>query len=267
VYRKETNVTTSSENTFENKLQFWNERAGLGTVAGSDDFILKQLEMDAIRARIPQGARVLDAGCGNGDTLLRLGRECAATGMGIDFADGMVTLAKAACANAGLSHALQFRQGTLPDLDDGIGTFDVVMTQRSLINLANADAQRAAVRRLMQAVAPGGHYLMVESFRQGLERTNAWRTLLELEPMQAPWHNVFLDENAVPSWVEGLGTLVERVSLSSTYHLLSRVLYAKLAKDRNEPLRYDSDINMLALKLPVVGDFGPVRLFVFRRDG
>jgi hypothetical protein len=42
-------------------------------------------------------------------------------------------------------------------------------------------------------------------------------------------------------------------------------VYAKLATDRGEQMRYDSDINMLSLKLPPIGDFGPVRLWVWQR--
>lgn len=259
-------MTKPSENTLENKLQFWNGRAELGTVAGSDDFILKELEIAAILARVPTGARVLDVGCGNGDTLIKLARDRGVSGMGLDFAEKMVGLATQAATKADLAERLQFRQGKLPGLDKSVGMFDIILSQRCLINLDGAEAQRAAARELMAQLKPGGRYLMVESFQQGLDRTNALRKVFELETMSPPWHNIFIDEEGAATWGEGLCTLEERVSLSSTYHLLSRVVYAKLAKDRGEALRYDSEINMLALKLPAIGDLGPVKLYSFRRD-
>ena len=106
---------------------------------------------------------------------------------------------------------------------------------------------------------------MIESFNQGLERTNELRSRLGLERIEPPWHNVFLDETAVIRWATDEFRLEEKVAFSSTYHLLSRVVYARLAKDKGEELKYDSDINLLACELPPIGDFGPVRLWLWRR--
>jgi hypothetical protein len=106
---------------------------------------------------------------------------------------------------------------------------------------------------------------MIESSIQGLERTNALRELLQLERMDPPWHNVFLDEESVRAWGTDEFTLEEVIPFSSTYHLFSRVVYARLAADKGEELRYDSEINMLACRLPIIGDFGPARLWHWRR--
>jgi len=69
----------------------------------------------------------------------------------------------------------------------------------------------------------------------------------------------------VPKWATDDFILEEVVPFSSTYHFLSRVVYASLARDKGEELKYDSDINILACKLPIVGNFGPVRLWQWRR--
>ena len=76
---------------------------------------------------------------------------------------------------------------------------------------------------------------------------------------------MFIDETAVPKWANDQFSLEEVIPFSSTYHFLSRVVYAGLARDKGEKLRYDSDINMLACKLPIVGNFGPARLWLWRR--
>jgi len=247
------------------KLEFWNSRAELGQTAGTYDFPLKNLELKTILETIQPATAVLDVGCGNGETLITLAREKECRGVGVDFSEKMIESAKASANAAGFTDRLAFRVCAVPGLPADLGEFNYAITERSLINLDSAATQRQAFLEIMSHVKPGGYYLMIESSIQGLERTNELRAILELEQMDAPWHNVFIDETVVPDWATPEFSLEEVIPFSSTYHFLSRVVYAGLARDRGEELRYDSEINLLACKLPVVGNFGPVRLWLRRR--
>ena len=247
------------------KLDFWNSRAELGEIAGTNDFPLKNLELKLIHEKIACGASVLDVGCGNGDTLLSLARENGCTGVGVDFSEKMVELAKSSCRSAGYEETVKFQVGVLPGLPVDLGEFDYALTERCLINLDGEPTQHSAFLEIMSHVKPNGSYLMIESSLQGLERTNQLREMLNLEKIDPPWHNVFLDESSVPKWASDEFSLEEVIPFSSTYHFLSRVVYARLAADKGEPLRYDSEINMLACRLPIVGNFGPARLWLWRR--
>jgi ubiquinone/menaquinone biosynthesis C-methylase UbiE len=247
------------------KLDFWNSRAELGEIAGTNDFPLKDLELRLIHEKIARGSSVLDVGCGNGDTLLSLASENGCSGVGVDFSEKMVALAQSKCRRAGYEERVRFQTGAIPGLPDGLGEFDYALTERCLINLDSQSSQQAAFLKIMSHVKRGGYYLMIESSLQGLARTNELRQMLNLEKMEPPWHNVFLDESSVPDWATDEFSLEEVIPFSSTYHFLSRVVYARLAADKGEPLRYDSDINMLACRLPIVGNFGPVRLWLWRR--
>ena len=108
---------------------------------------------------------------------------------------------------------------------------------------------------------------MIEATLDGLEATNKQRRALELEEIDPPWHNRFFDVGEVEGW-SGADFRLERVEhISSTYHFLSRVVYARLAADKGEELRYDSEINLLAARLPRdIGNFGPVKAFIWRKD-
>lgn len=246
--------------------EFWNERARHGQNAGSNDFLLKRLEQDLILDTIKDASSVLEVGCGNGDTLLKLAKEKGCTGIGLDFAEGMITLAKSICEGAGLTSKISFRQGKVPGLPAGIGEYDYVLTERCLINLDSHESQQMAFLEIMNHVKPGGYYLMIESFIQGLDRTNQMRMKLNLEKIDPPWHNVFMNETIVPTWATDKYSLVKVVPFSSTYFFLSRVIYAALARDKGEELRYDSDINLLSCKLPPIGDFGPTRLYLWQHS-
>jgi SAM-dependent methyltransferase len=57
-----------------------------------------------------KGARVLDLGCGPGHYSVALARE-GATAVGIDFAEGMIALAKERASDAGVSDRCQFFPG------------------------------------------------------------------------------------------------------------------------------------------------------------
>lgn len=247
------------------KHKFWNSRAELGENAGTNDHLLKDLEMAVLRERIPTGSKVIDLGCGNGKTLVDLAESNNCSGMGIDFSEKMVISAQKRAKERGLDGSLCFESGSLEKLPDELGQFDYAVTERSLINLDGVDSQHEAFKSIMQLLRSGGKYLMIESFRQGLERVNELRRDFGLEDIDIPWHNAFLDEEEVRTWETDEYILEEIYPFSSSYYLLSRVVYAKLAADNGEELRYDSDINLLSCKLPPIGNFGPTRLWVWTK--
>jgi ubiquinone/menaquinone biosynthesis C-methylase UbiE len=248
------------------KQAFWDGRATLGETAGTNDFVLKRIETDLLVKRVHPGSRVLDIGCGNGDTLLKLVEESGCTGVGVDFASEMISVAKSSCVAKGLADKVKFLEGHVPDLPIGLGLFDFVISERCLINLDDLVSQERAFRELMDHLTPGGTYLMIEDSFDGLEKLNEVRTSVQLEPIDPPWHNLFLREKEVAAWARPGCLLQEFVPFTSTYYFLSRVVYARLAKDRSEELRYDSEINLLAPSLPNLGDLGAVRLWVWRRQ-
>src|SRR5688572_1877812 len=93
----------------EEQIRYWNEQAGARWVALSDqiDFQLGPLGRLAMdRARIAQGSRVLDVGCGCGDTTIELGRRVGPHGrvVGIDVSAPMLELARARAAAAALTN-------------------------------------------------------------------------------------------------------------------------------------------------------------------
>ena len=247
-------------------LRFWNDRASLGQLAGTNDFVLTEIEQRFLVDFIPPGIKVLDIGCGNGGSLVRLATEKGVSGVGFDFSEKMVETARAAIIENGLNERLSIHHRGVPPIPNEWGRFPVAYSQRCLINLKTAEAQREAVLSAAEVLEPGGTYIMLECFNEGSEATNCLRQRFGLERMTAPWHNLFLDLHEVKSW-SAPAFYVERVMhISSTYHFLSRVVYAKLAQQSGETLRYDSAINRLAQELPQdIGEFGPVKACIWRK--
>jgi SAM-dependent methyltransferase len=252
--------------TDEKILGFWNERSTLGQLAGTNDFVLTEIEQRFLADSVPAHARVLDIGCGNGSSLIRMAKEKAITGIGFDFSEGMVKTARAAIAAENLGDRIAIHHRGVPPVASDWGTFPFVYSQRCLINLKTMEAQRDAVLSVAEVLEPGGTYIMMECFNEGAEETNLLRLRLGLEAMGAPWHNLFFNLHEVKGW-SSPDFYVERViHISSTYHFLSRVVYAALARDSGETLQYDSKINLLARELPQqIGEFGPVKACIWRK--
>ena len=88
---------------------------------------------DRIVRLVPQGARVLDLGCGDGTLLERLKRERGCTGYGVEIADGNLLQ----CVRRGVD-VIQL------NLDEGLSmfedaSFDVVLQIDTLQHLRNAE--------------------------------------------------------------------------------------------------------------------------------
>ena len=95
-----------------------------------------------IAALVPEGARVLDLGCGDGALLDRLQRERGCTGYGVEIADGNVLK----CIRRGVD-VIQL------NLDEGLAmfgdaSFDVVLQIDTLQHLRNAETMLRETARV-----------------------------------------------------------------------------------------------------------------------
>ena len=98
--------------------------------------------LQAIASLVPQGARVLDLGCGDGALLAHLQAERGCTGYGIEFDDSNVH----ACVRRGVN-VLQL------NLEDGLAmfednSFDVVLQIDTLQHLRNAEVMLRETARI-----------------------------------------------------------------------------------------------------------------------
>src|SRR5262249_40890353 len=81
------------------------------------------------RLNIPEGAHVLDAGCGSASMARLIARTNAnATVVGIDVRQKYIDFARAKAATDGLQN-IQFQRGDVFSLPFADGTFDVVWTK------------------------------------------------------------------------------------------------------------------------------------------
>ena len=90
---------------------------------------MARIDYQLIRDLVPEGATVLDLGCGDGELLAELIEEKQVRGSGVDISPSAVE----ACVARGLSVFHGDLDGGLADFDDG--SFDVVILSFSLQQL------------------------------------------------------------------------------------------------------------------------------------
>ena len=111
--------------------------------------------------RTAPGARVLDVGCGVGRwSSLLAARGARVTGM--DLSPTMIAEAQRRAASKGVADRCRFLVQDLAQLDAG-EKYDLVLGVTVLQHILDADALRAAVRRMSEHLAPGGRMVLLEA--------------------------------------------------------------------------------------------------------
>lgn len=257
--------------------EYWEERAREhenSPQATTNDIYLRKLEVSNIietinSLNVHEGASILDVGCGDGYTTIDVAQ--ALPGLyfrGVDYSASMIENARRQlAARTDLQERLTFTVGDATNLEEACGdeTFDVVMTDRCLINLASLERQSQAIAQIAEHTKPGGHYVAIENFVEGQENLNAMRRAVGLPEIAVRWHNLFFKEADFIRAAEPFFAEIKFKDFSSSYYFATRVVYSAMCQMRGEQPDYEHEIHQLAINLPWTGQFSPIRMAVLRR--
>jgi SAM-dependent methyltransferase len=115
--------------------------------------------LDGVEAKLHEGGRIADVGCGHGaSTLILAERYPNAEIVGFDGHDGSIAAARKRAAEAGLSDRVRFEVAAAKEFE---GTFDLVCFFDCLHDMGDPVGACAHVR---EHLAPGGTMMLVEPF-------------------------------------------------------------------------------------------------------
>ncbi len=246
-------------------------RDGLDAACTMPDEIVRAKELGAIRAhldRVLAGAsapRILEIGCGNGLLLAELrGRYPGARLQGVDYVPEMVALARSRQLPG-----VEIGRGDVTGLGFADGSFDVVVSERVIINLLDREHQARAFAEVARVLAPGGHFLCIEAFAEPLRRLNEARAELALPEIPMPPVNRWFEDSDFEAFIAGRFETVEPPGLPpptflSTHYFVTRVLH-ELVMPAGGKVRNTHFGAFFSAALPLVGDYGPVKLHLLRR--
>lgn len=258
----------------------WAQTHGTHFKATTRGRTAKLLELDAFARRLTdlfEGGpfSALEVGCGNGINCIEMAKSFAnATLDGVDFIPEMIDAARVAAKAADVDTRTRFEVGDVLRLNelDLRETYDVVLTDRCLINLNTADLQREAIVALAARLAPGGYLLMIENSLDTHGRQNEARQALGLEARKPAEFNRFFTEEEMRSHIDAAGLqLLETEDFSSLHDL---VLYALIPATNGGTIDYDhpavaaaaeTSMQFAAKEKNAFGAFGQNRLYVCRK--
>jgi SAM-dependent methyltransferase len=208
----------------------WNSRAA--SVANDIevnimDIFQRELEYDYVCKYLRANMRVLEVGCGNGFSTRRF-RELVQQVDAFDYAENMIERAQ---ASVGEQNNRFFHDNVLEPRHIQ-GTYDAVICVRVLINLANLQQQKQALKNMTTWVKPGGLLILVEGYREGFQELNQLREQVELPPLQPARINVYSSIEEVLPELQQMFTLVNKFHLGA-YDYLTRVMYPLIVGAEN----------------------------------
>ncbi len=250
--------------------EFWDEQAekyGEEYLATIPDKILKDLEINNISKYLDSGKLILDVGCGNGFSTIKFAETYKSCFLGIDYSKGMIKNAVKNLnkKNEDIKERLFFVIGDILELPFPEEKFDIVISDRCLINLVNIKYQLKAIENIWKALKKGGIYVMCEDTLEGLKKINELRKMVDLYEIPMRWHNLYLSEGKIFSNITDKFSLEVIDNFGSLYYIASRVFNGKLANIEGKEPDYLHPINVIAGKLPSIGDYSPLKIFVLKK--
>jgi len=248
---------------------YWNQQAeqfGSDPRATTNDIWLREIEITSVSTildRMDANDRVLDIGCGNGFSTIRWARSHSQEFVGGDYSSAMISEALQALSSEPptVRQRLDFR--TMDVLNLPANEFNMVISDRCLINLESKADQFLAIDQIARALKPGGTYVAIENFKGAQLNFDDLRVQLDLQPIPVRWHNLLLEEDEFVEHAARRFRFIGARNISSLYYLVTRGVFSKLCSLEGKEPTYDHPIYEIAAELPIVGDFGPTKLMEF----
>lgn len=238
----------------------YDQRDGDAIYTTSRDFNLREVEIEFIINSIKEKddkkpLKILDIGCGNGYTDVRIAETIKAEITGIDFSDEMVRGAKQLKEyfKKSIIGTLIFMKGKANELEWENNTFDVVITERCLLNLASKDMQYSVIHNIHRILKKDGLFIMVEGTANGLRKLNDLRIKVGLEPIpdraEDNLSSLKFEEEEIEEYLSNNYEIIKKQHFGM-YYLISRVIHPLLVLP-DQP-KYDAKINKIAKNLTML---------------
>ena len=242
--------------------------------ATTNDVFLRELEIRTLvttikQFNIPSDSSAIDIGCGDGYSTLNVAQQLEGIRfLGIDYSESMINSALQRLESMPeFCKRVSFFVGdaTLIAEKFNPSSFDIAITDRCLINLESPEIQYDVIRQIYSILKPGGYYIAIENFVEGNEAMNAIRNSIGLPEIPIRWHNLYFKQSEFVEKTQQIFEDVQIIDFSSSYYFATRVIYSKMCQMRNEQPDYYHEIHQLAIHLPWIGAFSPIKMALIKK--
>jgi SAM-dependent methyltransferase len=249
-------------------LAFWSERVNRFASdprSNTNDVWLREIEIRCVDSVLKNHdcMSILDFGCANGYTTMRLAEQNPARKfLGVDINPDMIQAANEALGAQPMENVrFELLDVLAARLD---GHFDCIYAIRAFQNIESPEMQRAVFDKLEGYLGPRGFFYYIESYADGYARLNRDREALGLASLPIHRHLTLLTDD-FDAHVSKRLDFVQRSWASSSYYLVTRLVYSYIAKMNNEPIDYNHALHKVASIIPQVGDYGPQKATLYRK--
>ena len=221
------------------------------------DFFVKSIQAFGVK-RGDFNFSCLDVGCGNGILLAKIKEKFPTLELhGLEFSPDLLALAESRNL-AGVN----FFQGDARIVSNFPKKFDVILSERAIINILEVREQKKALYNIADCLVPGGMYFQSESYFEPLVNLNRARREMQLDNIEPSKHNRFLREFNVLA-LRDHKSLIETDSVLpsnflSTHFFVSRILHQLIRPDGGK-VKYSHLVNFMTEGFgPAIGNYSPI---------
>ena len=234
------------------------------------DLFIRGLEVSKLTETLTKlsnkNTKVLEVGCGNGYTISKLSKKLECNFVGIDSNQQMIQLA----SKRRLKKIIFSKQSILePKFRSGM--FDIVFTQRCLINLISWKSQKTALNQIHRLLKKDGFLVLLEAFDDGLKELNQARHIIGLEKISPAWHNLYINKTKLHDFIQKKfvngGSKSKQLTYDnflSSYYFGSRILYPGLLEKKSQIKYNNKFVEFFSLMKPL-GNYSPLQLIILKK--
>jgi len=242
-------------------------KMGTSNQSTMKDINIRNKEVEMILNKLSllsnENTKVLELGCGNGATAEIISQKLTLELTAVDFCEEFIDLAK----QRNLKQ-VNFIVGNVSDLCLENESFDMIFTERCLINLNSWEDQKKSLCEIRRVLKKGGYVLLLEGFSDGMRNLNDARESVGLDIIPEPFHNRFFEREHFVKFIEKdykiLSSLREECFLSS-YYFGSKVLYPAILLSSKKKLEYNNKFIEFFSHLPSYGNYSYVKMFLLKK--
>ena len=234
------------------------------------DLFIRGLEVSKLTETLTKlsnkNTKVLEVGCGIGYTISKFSKKLECNFVGIDSNQQMIQLA----SKRRLKKNIFSKQSILePKFRSGM--FDIVFTQRCLINLISWKSQKTALNQIHRLLKKDGFLVLLEAFDDGLKELNQARHIIGLEKISPAWHNLYINKTKLHDFIQKKFVNGDPKSKKltydnflSSYYFGSRILYPGLLEKKSQIKYNNKFVEFFSLMRPL-GNYSPLQLTILKK--
>jgi len=181
---------------------------------------------------------ILDIGCGECEAVRSYSQLPEVYVCAVDRSETRLKLAR---KNLKGKNNIELVQASVTDsLPFPDETFDIIVSQRCLINLLTDEERLKAAAEILRVCKQGGQIILLEGSTKGHEELNKAREHYDLPPIEVKWHNRFFSNEEILSLFRSEAGIIGIDQSLGGYLYLTRVVKPALLPDMPWDCRFNS---------------------------